>query len=56
MPVLNVSFIYDKTYPSKGGMIGTVDQSSSFSTNQIVIVFSRSSPRDAMGTLAKEHA
>ena len=56
MPVLNVSFIYDKTSPSKGGMIGTVYWNSSFSTNHIIIVFSRSSPEDPIGTLVKEHA
>ena len=55
LQVLNVSFIYDKTSPSKGGVIGTMYPNSSFSTYRIII-FSRSSPRDPMGTLVKECA
>ena len=35
-------------------LIGTVYRNSSFSTNCIVIVFSRSSPKDHMGTLTKD--
>ena len=43
--VLNVSFIYDKTSPGKGGMIGTVYRNSLSSTNNY-IYRSRSSPED----------
>ena len=43
--VLNVSFIYDKTSPGKGGMIGTVYRNSSSSTNNNYCL-SRSSPED----------
>ena len=37
--VLNVSFIYDKTSPGKGGMIGTVYRNSSSSTNNNYLSF-----------------
>ena len=44
-----MSFIYDKTSPSKGGMIGTVYQKSSFDTDLNVLYISRFSPEDPTG-------
>ena len=44
--ILNMSFIYDKTSPSKGGMIGTVYHNFIIQYLSHFIVFSRSSPKD----------
>ena len=46
LTILNVSFIYNKTSPSKGGMIGTVY--CNYHHSVLILYLSRSSPEDSV--------
>ena len=48
-------YLHDKTSSVKGGRIGTSVPKFIIQCLTHYIIFSRSSPKDPMGTLAKEH-